>query len=245
MAKTFTVCTYNIQAAIGTRARSHYFTRLHHQFVQTKTKTKTLVNIAEYVSQFDIVCLQEVDLGGRRAGFECQVETIAALTGHPHVADQENRRVRKISRHGNAILSRFPIIEDHDLKLPGRVTGRGAIMATVDIGRPLSVTNAHLSLGQKDQLGQFSYIMTQLPETGAAIVVGDLNCSHRSPVLRGFSEMSDLSILTEGGHPTYPSWRPRHAYDHILCSSELTSVSCQADPVLLSDHRPVVAKFEM
>jgi hypothetical protein len=130
--------TWNIQAAIGTARFSDYLTRAHRQVFHTQAKASTLETIAETIRGADLVCLQEVDLGGRRAGYRCQANAIAERSGHDHLAIQENRVIRGVSRHGNAILSRHPLSNIRDLKLPGRVAGRGCLIATVEADKRLT-----------------------------------------------------------------------------------------------------------
>ena len=72
------VLTYNIQAGIGTGALRDYVLKAHHQVVDTRKKRKTLDRIGKFISNYDIVCLQEVDLGGRRSGYESQIERLQA-----------------------------------------------------------------------------------------------------------------------------------------------------------------------
>jgi len=68
------IISYNIQAAIGTKAYSQYLTKFNRQVFNSKAKAKTLKAIAGFASEYDVACLQEVDLGGRRSGFKCQVD---------------------------------------------------------------------------------------------------------------------------------------------------------------------------
>lgn len=232
-----------MQAAIGTRSRTHYVTAFYHQLMHTKTKDRTLRKIGKFVSQFDIVCLQELDLGGRRSAYSSQLDKLAKITGHPHVAGQENRKVRNISRHGNAILTRLPLVECHDLKLPGRIAGRGAMIATLDAGHPLTVVNAHLSLGVNDQIQQLDYIADHLPKTGAVIFAGDLNIQAESPTLNNFVKRTRLNCFTNQTHKTYPAWRPRKALDHILGTSEVFVEDISVKTEKLSDHLAVCMKF--
>ena len=103
MTHSLQIMTWNIQAAIGMTKYSQYVTRAHHQVFNTSAKRSTLEKIAEIVSTHDVVCLQEVDLGGRRSGFTCQAEQIAALSGHSHVAVQRNRTIPGISLHGKPL----------------------------------------------------------------------------------------------------------------------------------------------
>ena len=101
--------TWNIQAGIGTSRVLDYLIHAHRQVLHTPSKTIALRNIARVIAPYDVVCLQEIDLGGRRAGFRSQLDVLVALSGHAHIAVQHNRTVPGISRHGNAILSRWPL----------------------------------------------------------------------------------------------------------------------------------------
>lgn len=245
--QTFSVLTYNIQAGIGTQRAHHYVTRAHNQIISTKAKQTRLRSIGKFIAGFDVVCLQEVDLGGRRAGFLNQVDIIQEASRHPHCVYQENRAVRTISRHGNAILSRFPVLSCEDLKLPGRIGGRGAIVVELDMEPATVVACVHLSLGPEDQTDQLEFLADHLnlPRYGRArtIVCGDLNCPAQSAPLSRFKEMTGLRTLTSGPHKTYPSWRPRLGLDHILTDAAPQSHEVEVEDAAFSDHRPVSAEF--
>jgi endonuclease/exonuclease/phosphatase family metal-dependent hydrolase len=91
--------------------------------------------------------------------------------------------IRGVSRHGNAILSRHPLSNMRDLKLPGRVPGRGCLIATVEADKRFDVACVHLSLGRRDQALQLEFLSRHLPRNGRWVVMGDFNCSqHASPV---------------------------------------------------------------
>ena len=203
MSHSLDILTWNIQAAIGTTRYSQYLTRAHHQVFNTSAKRSTLEKIAEIVSTYDLVCLQEVDLGGRRSGFSCQAEQIATLSGHSHVAVQRNRTIPGISQHGNAILSRYELSDIHDFKLPGRVKGRGCLIANVQVGRGISVANLHLSLGRDDQATQLSAVGEHLPRKSPFLVVGDFNCTNSSTHLEAFAEANKAQISTISSIPTW------------------------------------------
>jgi hypothetical protein len=150
--------TWNIQAGIGTKRYRDYLFHAHRQVIHTAAKTAILREIAREITPYDVVCLQEVDLGGRRAGYRSQIELIAAASGHGFVAVQQNRVIPGVSRHGNAILSRWPLEIVEDLKLPGRVAGRGCLIVDVAGPQRLRVACLHLSLGAADQAAQLAVI---------------------------------------------------------------------------------------
>ncbi|WP_017931148.1 endonuclease/exonuclease/phosphatase family protein [Robiginitomaculum antarcticum] len=232
--------TYNIQAGIGTGSYGQYLSQVHHQVIHTQTKSRTLGRIANLLMRYDIVCLQEIDLGGRRSGFRNQVERIAEASGHNHFSLQENRVVGKISRHGNAVLSRYKHEDVQDLKLPGSKPGRGALLVKVCADpKPVWVMNVHLSLGIADQMEQVKFIADHAPTNSRLIICGDFNCSASSAPVKYLTETLGIDCHTKSKHKSYPSWNPRKDYDHILTSRSLHSEEVDVLPVRYSDHRPV------
>ncbi|RAN32966.1 endonuclease/exonuclease/phosphatase family protein [Hyphomonas pacifica] len=235
--------TWNIQAAIATAGYSQYLTRAHRQVFHTRSKASILETIAETIRSTDIVCLQEVDLGGRRAGYRCQANAIAELSEHEHLAIQENRVVRGISRHGNAILSHYPLQDIRDLKLPGRVPGRGCLIATVEAEISFDVVCVHLSLGRKDQERQLDFIADNLPRHGRWVVMGDFNCGLHASAIEGFLGRMRTE-LTHQAVPTYPAWKPQQAYDHILTGPALDLSHYHHGTEICSDHLNVRAELD-
>lgn len=232
--------TWNIQAGIATSRYRDYLFRAHLQMFHAPSKTEALQNIAREIAPYDVVCLQEVDLGGRRAGHSSQVDEIARLSRHAHVAVQENRRVPGISRHGNAILSHWPLTNIRDLKLPGRLAGRGCLVADVEGRYALTIACLHLSLGAADQGLQLAAVANALRGADAWAAMGDFNCGARSAPMEAFCD-------TIGGHLsrtaplTFPAWRPRRDYDHIVIGGQLSVMQYQCEAARFSDHRPVSA----
>jgi len=233
--------TWNIQAGIGTSRYRDYFLRAHLQLVHAPSKTAILHSIAGEIAAYDLVCLQEVDLGGRRANYRSQVEDIAALSGHDHVAVQENRRIPGVSRHGNAILSRWPMTQVRDLKLPGQITGRGCLVAEVKGKHDLTIACLHLSLGRSDQVLQLAAVAEALRGARAWAAMGDFNCVAHGAPLEAFCEISG-GRLRRPAPPTFPAWRPRWDYDHIVTGGELLVTHYQCEAATFSDHLAVSAR---
>ncbi len=234
--------TWNIQAGIGTSRVLDYLIHAHRQVLHTPSKTIALRNIARVIAPYDLVCLQEIDLGGRRAGFRSQLDVLVALSGHAHIAVQHNRTVPGISRHGNAILSRWPLSNIHDIKLPGRIAGRGCVMADVAAPVPLRVACLHLSLGAPSQVVQLTSIAERLRGAPAWAAMGDFNCTAASAPMQAFCTMTG-GTLPQRTTCTYPSWQPRHDYDHIVGSSALPLMHEGALTARLSDHLALAAQI--
>lgn len=232
--------TWNIQAGIGTARFRDYLFHAHRQVVHTRSKITALRRIAGAIAPYDVVCLQEIDLGGRRSGFTSQVDAIAAQSGHAHVAVQENRVIPGVSRHGNAIFSHWPLHLVCDMKLPGRVPGRGALIVDVEAPTRLRVACLHLSLGAPAQLAQLGAIAEVLRDAPAWAAMGDFNCGVHSASIRAFCEAAG-AIPPLSSPATYPAWRPRRDFDHILSNRPLSYY--RAEPMRLSDHLPVSAQI--
>ena len=211
------ILSYNIQAAINARSYLSYTWQWHRQILPGPAKRKTLARIAAYISQFDLVCLQEIDLGGLRNGFLNHVEQLRDLSGLPYALAQTNRRLGKLSLHGNLILSKTPLREVLNQPLPSRIPGRGVLAAAVESTRgALVVANVHLSLGALDQHRQLRFI--------------------RILAEHGYRRLGDAS-------PTFPSWKPQKALDHAFLKGGLTARS-HVSPQRDSDHLPRVIELD-
>ena len=234
------IVSYNIQAAIGAHAPTHYLTRVHRQFLHTPAKDRILERVGHTIEPFDIACLQEIDLGGRRAGFRSQVADLFRHTSFTDAAFQENRKVGSISRHGNLILTRREMDQVHDVTLPAKLGGRGALVGCFPVGdgRHLTVANLHLSLGEEDQRVQLERLADELWGHDHIVVCGDFNMGRAASPLRRFMKALDLRHPGQG-RGTYPSWKPRQALDHALVSRHLAVEGYGPIPARHSDHLPI------
>lgn len=233
------ILSYNIQAAIHTQSYLSYSYQFPRQFLPTPAKARTLARIGAFLRDFDVVCLQEIELGGLRNGFKNQSTQLLELTGFPHHLAQINRRIGQISWHGNLILSRYPLSSILDTALPSRIKGRGVLAAGIDIGRqqPLIIANTHLSLGKLDQYRQLRFIRQRLHDYDNVLLCGDLNCTPQA--------RSPLQILTQKGYrllgnqaPTFPSWRPQKSLDHALLKGQIAAEASVLN-FTASDHLPL------
>lgn len=237
--------SYNIQAGIGTLRPRDYFLRAHRQVLSVRPKIENLSNIADYIRPFDVVCLQEVDMGGLRSGFINQAEFLRAQADFPFLATQINRRLGRLSLHGNIILSRRPINHIKSYPLPGSVTGRGLLVASLGHKNPVIFANTHFSLGEADQKRQFEFVKTVLTPFNRVVLSGDFNCTPDSSVLRDFDKTCDLDMVTEDYHHAFPSWNPKKAIDHIFVSKTLMPEKCVVHSVQYSDHLPLTTRLKI
>lgn len=237
------ILSYNIQAAIASDSYLSYVSRWHRQIFPSPAKAETLRHIARFISDFDVVCLQEVDLGGFRNGYENQVEQFLAHTGFEHHVCQINRVVGKLSVHGNLILSKTPLRQVVNTHLPSRIRGRGMLAAAVAMPfGEMVVANVHLSLGAMDQFKQVRFIRETLKPYEHVCLMGDFNCPPDAEQLHLLTDFQ-YTRLNQGAH-TYPSWKPSQTLDHIFVKGCLTG-HAQVAQFSQSDHLPVIVNIDI
>lgn len=241
--KRLKLLSFNIQVGIETHRYRHYITRGWKHFLPHEARQNNLREIADVVGDFDLVALQEIDVGSIRSGFVNQVEYLAAEASFPYWYSQRNRNLGPIAQHGNGLLSRVEphLLEDH--KLPGTLPGRGAIVMKFCFGETeVMVVLLHLSLGKRSQETQLEYVRDLLEEHPHAVVMGDMN-SHLNRLLFD-SPLADTSLRpAEDVQPTYPSWQPAVALDHVLVSPGLEIENYEVLDCRLSDHRPIAVSI--
>ncbi len=207
--------SFNIQVGISTQKFHHYLTRGWKHLLPHQGRMQNLRSIAELVADYDLVALQEVDGGSLRSGFMNQVEYLAYKAHFPYWYSQLNRDLGPLAQHGNGLLSRVEpqALEDH--KLPGMIPGRGALLMKFSFGQAdVLVVFLHLSLGERSRQRQLSYVRELIQGHERVVVMGDMN-SHLSRLLEG-SPLSGCGLIpADDVQPTYPSWRPSVALDHV------------------------------
>lgn len=226
------ILSYNIQAAIHSTSYLSYSWQWHRQILPNPGKTRTLNRIANFIADYDIVCLQEIELGGLRNGFRSQAEQLLAQTPFTHAVFQTNRRLSQLSLHGNLILGKAPLDTVLDTPLPGQIRGRGIIAVR---HQGIVIANTHLSLGKVDQHRQLRFIRGALQAYPQVLIVGDLNCEPHAGALR---VLTDHHYRLLGDQtPTFPSWKPKKALDHALGKG--IRADSAVVPFIGSDHLPV------
>ena len=237
--QTLRVLSYNIQVGINTSRYRHYVTKGWKHVLPHESRNHNLRRIADVVSKYDFVALQEIDAGSIRSGFINQVEYIAEQAQFPYWYTQLNRDLGPIAQHGNGLLSRIEPLSMEDHRLPGAIPGRGAIMARLPFGdASVLVVLLHLSLGERSRALQLEYVKGMIDGEEHVVVMGDMN-SHLAHLLFD-SPLAETNLRpAESVGPTYPSWRPALALDHVLVSPSLMIGDYEVLDCRLSDHRPI------
>ena len=239
------ILSCNILAGASVKRYHEYFTRTWGAVLPGKYKLGNLDNLARSIAHFDVVGLQEADAGSIRSGFLNQTRYLAETSGLPYWSHQPNRRLSNVSHTANGLISRAAPTEVLDYPLPGRLGGRGVLLAQYGEGREaLTVAVAHLSLGVQSRLRQIDFIAELLHDRPNALLMGDLNCAPDSPELRTLFAHTALAPPADP-QPTFPSWRPQRAIDHILVTSQLAIERMWTLPAAFSDHLPIAAEIRV
>jgi endonuclease/exonuclease/phosphatase family metal-dependent hydrolase len=205
----------------------------------------------------DVAMLQEVDGGVARSNHDHQVDLLAEQLGLRYRTWFPNVDVRGGGQYGNAILSRYPIIESTNLDLTIRFKKRRSALHAVlrirhdDVDRTVHVYNMHLGLARYERRRQLRMFLDSHPFQ---------NLHHDTPIVVG-GDLNDVygglgELLAPAGFRgierrplTFPAWGPMRALDAIFVRGAMDFVRlARCDSELArraSDHRPLVAEVRL
>lgn len=151
---------------------------------------------------------------------------------------------------GNALLSRYPIVESRTRSLPTEelLIRRGMIQAQIDIGRgQLMVINthfAHTAASAPERALQAQALLASWRGAGSTVVMGDMNATPDSEAMGYFLEAGFVNVAAESCPTpvlTSPAEAPTRQIDYIWASPDLGFGDCAIAATTASDHRPVAA----
>ena len=213
-------------------------------------------NLGHAVEQFDadIVCLQEVRLHNRKLAKQFtrwpDLDQAGYLSPEGYESAYRTNALTKHGEHGNALLSRWPVMEvQHSDVSDHRFEQRGLLHTRLQVeGQELHVIVVHLGLihagreRQVQRLGQ--YVAQAVPESAPLIVAGDFN-DWGAKLLKPMRDL-DLQTFDSMRLPTYPSRLPLLHLDRIYVRG-LTPLSAHVPHgkawTRMSDHLPLIAEL--
>jgi len=197
----------------------------------------------------DLVALQEVDNGVERTGGVDQARRLGELTGMYAVFGDFMEY--QGGHYGMAILSRHPIIESENHRLPAGVEPRSALAVRVrvdDSGREIVFVGIHLYSTLEERLCQAKRVVDALADEAVPVILaGDFNSTPDSEVM---SLVGGGWTLPEKGEDrlTFSSDNPRQEIDFFgyrpSGAFEVVEQRVIDEPVA-SDHRPVLLVVRM
>jgi endonuclease/exonuclease/phosphatase family metal-dependent hydrolase len=216
-------------------------------------------NLGHAVEQLDadVICLQEVRKLHRREEqyFTRWPELPQAefLCPEGYVAVYQTNARTKHGEHGNALLSRWPVVSHgHEDMSDHRFEQRGLLHVEIQVQRrTVHVIVLHLGLIAGSRVRQLerlaSFIDREIPKTAPVLVAGDFNDwgGKLRPVMNshGFWDYTGEMAVK-----TYPSRLPLTQLDFVYARG-LKPVSVEVPRGRIwwrmSDHLPLIAQFKL
>ena len=190
----------------------------------------------------DVVALQEIDNKATRSGQVDEAKRLGELTGLRY---HEFGRFMDFQggEYGMAIISRYPLSDVTNLRLPDGAEPRTSLIAVVQAPQPFRLANVHFYATEQERLAQARTLLEFLDQRHdlPCIIAGDFNSKPDSPVLKLFS---DWHTPHKGeDHFTFSSDKPRIEIDYILHRPGTAFVVREIDVIdepIASDHRPLI-----
>jgi endonuclease/exonuclease/phosphatase family metal-dependent hydrolase len=220
------------------------------------------IRLALRETEADILFLQEV-LGDHRDK-KCEIpdwktaiqfEYIADSVW-PHFAYGKNAAYPE-GHHGNAILSKFPIIDWQNFSIStNRFEQRGLLKTKIivpETGKELTLCNTHLDLTQRGRELQTDMLIKHMASerNHPWILVGDFNDWNKkiSPRIEEELGAKEVFKTLQGKYPkTFPSFLPALSLDRVFIH-KLTPLRAEALSAShwknLSDHLPLFVEIEL
>ena len=215
-------------------------------------------NLGHAVEQLDadIVCLQEVRKTHRREEehFTRWPEMSQAdfLAPEGYEAVYRTNAFTKHGEHGNAILSRWPVVaHQHEDISDHRFEQRGLLHAEVLLyGRMVHVVVVHLGLIRASRARQVAqlqrFIEREIPSTEPLLVAGDFN-DWGALVERTLATVN-LRAFQGARQATFPARLPLVQLDYVYARG-LTPLGVHVPRGRIwwrmSDHLPLIAEFSL
>lgn len=201
----------------------------------------------------DIVGLNEINGAGPAPGYTNQAEQLAALLGY-HCYFASAIRFDGENPYGNAILSRFPIMEARTVAVPdppvrdedAYYETRCVLQARFAEAGGFTVLISHFGLAKAEARNAVETVRALLREEKTPVVLmGDFNLEPESPILRPiFDEMTDTAQLISQPLKSWPSDEPEQKIDYIFVRGA-KALEADIPAVVASDHRPHTALIEV
>lgn len=208
----------------------------------------------------DIIGLNEV-FGNWNGDCTAQAEFLAAHLGF-HCYFGRSCYIGKKVPYGNALLSRYPIIEAKVIPIPDLDDPRNmrnyeprsitrCVMELPDGDkkkREIAVYVTHFGLHEREAERAVSTVREVLKsEKLPFVLMGDFNLTPESTMMEYFyTELTPTdALMPENDQCTFPSDSPDSKIDYIFTSSQVRPLNAKVIRIIASDHCPLCADVEI
>lgn len=191
----------------------------------------------------DLVALQEVDCYMPRSLFLNQARSLAREL-NLYYSFGTNSRWLYFMQYGNAVLSRFPIIQTKNYPLTYKQEKRGMLGVKINYGgKEIFCFSAHLGLSGSERKLQVKEILSIISGTNKPLILaGDFNAGAESVEIDTIAAcLWDCTRTANEAFNTFPSYNPQFKLDYIFVSPHWHVTSVATSPEPASDHLPLTA----
>ncbi|MBQ4353922.1 MAG: endonuclease/exonuclease/phosphatase family protein [Clostridia bacterium] len=207
----------------------------------------------------DIIGVNEVrgNSSGAHPGYTAQAEELGAYLGY-HAYFGRAIYVGGKCPYGNAVLSRWPIVEAKTIRIPDPVSPadsrhmepRCIVRCVIEIPSDspfsdcIAVYSTHFGLNPTEAEHAASTLIALLrDESLPFVVMGDFNLQPDSPLLaplyKYLTPTDDL--MAEDERFSFPSNAPRCKIDYIFTGNGAVPTAAKTEHIVASDHCPIWA----
>ena len=218
---------------------------------------------AEIIKKYDpnILCLQEVDLFTNRVNQSDELRIFKEITNLKYSSYGSNITF-KDGWYGNAILSEFPIrsTENYMSSICSKET-KGVLHSKIEIGsRIIDIFNTHFPVIPEERM-KFSeeiiYLLDRIEKPENAVLMGDFNLGlipltgkHQYKIEKKerYPEYDNLLKCfnsVDFNELTYEVGNPVGSLDKVMYKGKLKFISIEKLNEQISDHYPILVKFEI
>ncbi|TZF86304.1 endonuclease (plasmid) [Pedobacter sp. BS3] len=224
----------------------------HGEGIDNKVDIK---RIAAVINRYhpDMVALQEVDSVTNRNGKVNQMEELGKLTGMNSCYGRNF--VYDGGSYGLGILSRFPITETRQLRLPyytddanspTRLLFAATLQVTPDT--KLQFCTVHLDYKKASQRKiQAEALLKLIPDSIPVVLAGDFNAEPTEETLQIIRTAFEPLIPGDNTF-TFPADKPGTKIDHVFLGKNFRWINRKQqviDEEQASDHRPLLARVKL
>lgn len=200
--------------------------------------------LAKYMKEerIEIGLFTEADAGSFRTKNIDEVNLLSKISGLENNWFFQTTNFRGFTNQGNAIVSKYPIIETKMYKLPGTGEPRFLCQSTIKMkNKKLNLFVTHLTLSRKERQEQLKEINNIIKNiSGIKILTGDFNIQSEEE-LKNIEENNVKRITTL---KTYPSWNPKMPLDNIFVSEDIKKYKVETTKIRMSDHLGLILEIQ-
>lgn len=218
---------------------------------------------AETIKKYEpnIIMLQEMDLFTERVNQIDELNIFKKITNLKYSSFGSNITF-KDGWYGNAILSEFPIksSENYMSSICSKET-KGVLHSRIGIGnKEIDIYNTHFPVIPEERIKfaqEITYLMRRVKNTENVVIAGDFNLgliplsgkhNYKIEPQDSYFEIEELKKYfneIEFNELTYEVGNPIGSIDKVMYRGNLKLVSIEKLNEEISDHYPILVKFEI